>query len=81
MTTGPRLVVEVSLNRPANVYLVNGQAYQNYLNGAEFSYKGGYTADSLYRIPIPSSNHWYVIVDSGDEAITGLISSAKVKNA
>lgn len=81
MTTGPRLVVEVSLNRPANVYLVNGQAYQNYLNGTEFSYKGGYTADSLYRINIPSSNHWYVIVDSGDESITGLVSSAKVKNA
>ena len=81
MTTGPRLVAEVSLNRPANVYLVNGQAYQNYLNGKEFSYKGGYTADSIYRIPIPSSNHWYVIVDSGDEAITGLVSSAKVKNA
>lgn len=81
MTTGPNLVVEVTLNHAANVYLVNAQGYQNYLNGSEFSHHGGYTTESPYRIRIPSSNHWYVIVDNGDEPIAGLVSSAKVKRA
>ena len=81
MTTGPNLVVEVTLNHAANVYLVNQQGYQNYLNGNEFSHHGGFTTDSLYRLRIPSSNHWYVIVDNGDEPIAGIVSSAKVKRA
>lgn len=81
MTTGPSLVAEVTLNHAANVYLVNAQGYQNYLNGNEFSNKGGYTSDKTYRIRIPSSNHWYIIVDNGDDPITGVVSSVKVKNA
>lgn len=81
MTTGPNLMVEVTLSRAAYVYLVNQQGYQNYLNGNEFAHQGGYTTESPCRIRIPSSNHWYVIVDNGDEPITGLVSSAKVKRA
>ncbi len=81
MTTGPSMVVEVTLNQAAYAYLVNAQGYQNYLNGNEFSYQGGYTTQSPYRIRIPSSNHWYVIVDNGDGPISGIVSSAKVKQA
>ena len=80
MTTGPQICVEISLNRPVNVYLVNSQGYQNYLNGGEFSHYGGYTSDLIYRIKIPSSNHWYVIVDSGDEPISTIVATAKVKS-
>ena len=81
MTTGPNLVVEVTLNKSANAYLVNAQGYQNYLNGNEFAYHGGYSTNSPYRIRIPSSNHWYLIVDNGDEPFGDITSSAKVKNA
>lgn len=81
MIIGPRVYVEVTVNQVANVYLVNQQGYQNYLNGNEFSYQGGYTTDSTTRLRIPSSNHWYIIVDNGDEPITGVTSSAKVKNS
>lgn len=80
MTTGPRLYAEVNINQPANVYLVNQQGYQNYLNGNEFSYQGGHTSDSTYHIRIPSSNHWYVVVDNGDETIAGITATAKVKS-
>lgn len=81
MTTGPSMVVEVTLSQSANCYLVNAQGYQNYLNGNEFQSYGGYAASSPYRIRIPSSNHWYVIVDNGDGPIAGITSSAKVKRA
>lgn len=81
MTTGPNIVAEVTLNKPANAYLVNAQGYQNYLNGNEFAYHGGYAAISPYRIRIPSSNHWYLIVDNGDEPFGDITSSVRVKNA
>lgn len=81
MTTGPNLVAEVTLNKAAYVYLVNAQGYQNYLNGSDFSYHGGYASQSPYRVRIPSSNRWYVVVDNGDEPIAGTTASAKVKNA
>lgn len=81
MTTGPNMVAEVTLSQSANVYLVNAQGYQNYLNGNDFKFYGGYAASSPYRIIIPSSNHWYVIVDNGDAPIAGITSSVKVKRA
>lgn len=81
MTTGPNMVVEVSISQPAYVYLVNAQGYQSYLNGDEFKPYGGYASSSPYRILIPSSNHWYVIVDNGDGPIASITSSAKVKRA
>lgn len=81
MTTGPDMVVEVTLNKAANVYLVNSQGYQNYLNGKEFKSYGGFAESFPYYIWIPSSNHWYVIVDNGDGQISGITSSARVKRA
>lgn len=81
MTTGPNLAVEVTINRAVNAYMVNANGYQNYLNGNDFQFYGGYAASSPYRIRIPSSNHWYLIVDNGDGPIDGITSSVKVKRA
>ena len=80
MPMGTVISAEVTLNKPAYAYLVNAQGYQNYLEGKEFSYKGGYISNSPYRIPIPTSNHWYVIVDNGDNAITGITANVNVKS-
>jgi len=81
MTTGPSMVVEVMLSQSANAFLVNAQGYQNYLNGNDFAHYGGYASSSPYRIRIPSSNHWYLIVDNGDQPIAGITSTAKVRRA
>ena len=81
MTTGPNMVAEVTISQPAYVYLVNAQGYQSYLNGDDFKFYGGYASSSPYRVLIPSSNHWYVIVDNGDGPIAGITSSVKVKRA
>ena len=79
MPMGASLAVEVTLNKSAYAYLVNAQNYQNYISGKNFSYYGGYTTENPYRINIPSSNHWYVIIDNGDDVVTGITSSVKVK--
>ncbi len=79
MSTGGGFV-EVTLNKPANAYLVNAQGYQSYLDGREFSHTGGYANVSPYRIKIPSSNHWYVIIDNGEESISGITASVKARS-
>lgn len=81
MTTGPSMVVEVTVSPAGYAYLVNAQGYQNYLNGNDFKYYGVSRLSSSHRITIPSSNHWYVIVDNGDGPIAGITSSVKVKRA
>lgn len=80
MPIGAYIVAEVTLNKAANVYLVNAQGYQSYLAGNDVqSNGGGYITQSPYRIRIPSSNHWYVIIDNGDDDIAGITASVKVK--
>lgn len=77
MQTG--IFAEVTLNQAAYVYLVNAQGYQNYLAGKDFSCQGGFAASTPYRIRIPSANHWYVIVDNGDDSIAGITATVRVK--
>lgn len=81
LTTGARPTVEVTLNRPAYVYLVNPQGYQSYLNGGDFTHRGGFAAQSPYQVRVPNSNRWCVIVDNGDAPLDGITASVKVINA
>ena len=80
MPIGAYIVAEVTLNKAANAYLVNAQGYQSYLAGNDIqSNGGGYITQSPYNIRIPSSNHWYVIIDNGDDDIAGISATVKVK--
>ena len=44
-----------------------------------YIFKGGHITQSPYRIRIPGSNHWYVIIDNGDDDIAGITATVKVK--
>ena len=61
-------IVEVRLSAAANVRLMNFSNYSNYKNGRKHHYYGGYVKTSPYRIPIPTSGHWYVTIDLGGYA-------------
>lgn len=78
--TGPNIYVEVMLDSPANVYLVNPQNYQNYLNGDDFRFYGGFADKSSFYVDVPSSGHWYVIIDNGDETLSVENTSTKIKS-
>jgi hypothetical protein len=57
-------VVEVSLSgNAANVLLLNSSNLSNYRSGRKYSYKGGLATKSPVRLPIPSSDHWHVVID------------------
>ncbi|MCU1363703.1 MAG: hypothetical protein JWM55_1531 [Acidimicrobiaceae bacterium] len=56
-------VLEVTLSNGANVRLLDSSNFQSYRNGRQHRYHGGLATKSPVRIPIPSSGHWYAVVD------------------
>ena len=62
---GPGDVVEVTLDRQANVKLMDYSNYQNYRAGTQYRYYGGLAKVSPVRVPVPAQGHWYVVVDLG----------------
>lgn len=61
-------IVEVTLTKAANVRLMDTSNYNNYKNGRNHHYYGGYVKQSPYRIQVPHSGHWYVTIDLGGYA-------------
>lgn len=68
-------IVEVTLSgNAANVRLMDSSNFQNYKNGRQHKYYGGYVTRSPYRVTVPSNGHWYVAIDLG--GYSGRISSS-----
>ncbi len=56
-------VLEVTLTRGANVRLLDSSNFRRYKRGERHTYHGGFAKRSPVRIAIPSSGHWYAVVD------------------
>lgn len=56
-------VVEVILTAAANVRLMQSSDFNNYKNGRRHNYRGGLVKRSPFHIAIPTSGHWYLVVD------------------
>ena len=56
-------VVEITLSSGANVRLMTSSNFSNYKNGRRHQFVGGLAKRSPTRLQIPSSGHWYVVVD------------------
>lgn len=63
-------VIEVTLDHPANVQLLDPANYQNYRDGRAYRYTGGYVRQSPYRISPPHQGRWHLVVDLGGAAGT-----------
>jgi curved DNA-binding protein CbpA len=61
-------IVEIRLNRPANVILLDPINYNRYQAGASFRYRGGYTDFSLAELQVPFSGTWHLVIDLGGMA-------------
>jgi hypothetical protein len=57
--------VVVTLDKQANVQLMDRSNYSNYSSGRRYHYVGGLMRRSPARIPVPNDGHWYVAVDLG----------------
>ena len=56
-------VVEIQLSSATNVRLMDKVNLDYMKNNREYNYYGGYVSSSPYRIAIPESRHWYVLID------------------
>jgi len=58
-------VVEVTLDRQANVLLIDALNYPRYRAGQTFNYHGGLAVLSPVRLVVPNVGIWYVVIDLG----------------
>lgn len=62
---GTEDVIEVTLDHPANVLLMDSTNYSNYQRKQQYRYVGGYAKSSPFRISPPRSGRWHLVVDLG----------------
>jgi hypothetical protein len=58
-------VVEVTLDAPANVMLLDPANFSNYKDGLSYRYYGGYVEESPARLVTPQPGKWHVVVNLG----------------
>jgi len=76
---GPNEVIQVNLDRQANVRLLDSANYQKYINGQQHTYYGGHADKSPVRLRPPRQGHWYVVVDLG--GYSGTVRASAIKLA
>ncbi len=63
-------IVEVTLDKQANVRLLDDINFSRYKSGSQHTYYGGLAKASPVRIPAPYSGHWHLVIDLGGYAGT-----------
>ena len=58
-------IVEVTLDAPANVMLLDPANFANYQDGLSYRYHGGHVEESPVRLVTPRSGAWHVVVNLG----------------
>ena len=62
---GPEDVLQVTLDKQANVRLLDNSNFQQYRTGQPHHYYGGLANESPVELRPPSQGHWHVVVDLG----------------
>jgi hypothetical protein len=63
-------VVEVTLDKQANVRLLDDTNFSHYKRGGQHTYHGGRASKSPIVLKPPHSGHWNLVVDLGGYAGT-----------
>jgi hypothetical protein len=74
-------VVEVTLDKQANVRLLDSANYSLYKSGKQHRYHGGLVDKSPVRIAAPHAGHWHVVIDLGGYAGTVQASARVLQGA
>jgi hypothetical protein len=61
-------LIEVTLDKAANVKLMDGANFSRYRAGRDHRFFGGYVTRSPCRIAVPSAGHWHLAIDLGGYA-------------
>jgi len=60
---GPEDIIEVTLDKQANVRLLNDTNYHKYKSGDSFDFRGGLAVTSPAHLSPPHRGHWHLCVD------------------
>ena len=71
--------VEVTLDKQANVQLLDDVNFSNYKRGERFSYYGGLAKHSPTRLSPPYPGHWNLVIDLGGSSGTVTASVRTIK--
>lgn len=63
-------VVEVKIDKQANVQLLDELSFTNYKKGKKYSSIGGLSKDLLVNLSSPYKGLWHLVVDLGGHAGT-----------
>jgi hypothetical protein len=63
-------VVVVSLDKQANVQLMDDSNFSNYRRGQRFTYSGGRATTSPATVRPPHAGRWHLVIDLGGQAGT-----------
>ena len=63
-------VIEVTLDRQANVRVLDGSNFSSFRSGRRHTYVGGLAKLSPIRLAAPHAGRWHVVVDLGGYAGT-----------
>ena len=58
-------IVEVTLDKQANVRLLDNTNFSKYKRGEKHSYYGGLATVSPFTVQVPRSGPWHVVIDLG----------------
>jgi hypothetical protein len=72
-------VVEVTLDKQANVRLLDSANFSQYKNGKQHRYYGGLAKQSPIQIAAPHAGHWHLVVDLGGYGGTVRASAQVIK--
>ena len=64
----PNQTVRVTLDKQANVKLLDDQNFSAYRHGGRHTYYGGLVRRSPFFVSPPHSGNWHVVVDLGGYA-------------
>ena len=58
-------LIEVTLDKQANVRVMDGSNFSSYRAGRQHRFTGGLAKRSPIRLAPPHAGHWHVVVDLG----------------
>ena len=58
-------IVEVTLDKQANVRLLDNTNFSQFQRGAQHRYYGGRATKSPMQLGAPKSGHWHLVIDLG----------------
>ncbi|MCL5027703.1 MAG: DUF1883 domain-containing protein [Bacteroidetes bacterium] len=70
LNLSPNEIVEVTLDKQANVRLLDDINYSKYKSGQQHTYYGGRATTNPVRLSPPHSGHWHLVIDLGGYAGT-----------